>query len=500
MCLAADILNDGTGKSMTLASRSNRIRLRLTFAGTCLAASIVLAGLAFPALGKGGDPGLQVGRVLHAGDLDPSFGRGGKVTKKANAQAPFEQADEHSVGTDIASLPTGGTVVLTTRVGYGATLYGFESDGSISSRFGAVRVTHDGGELSVSDLAVDSLGRVVVAGNSKAPPGGGQSSESAFIARYTPDGKPDPSFGEDGVAVTDFGLPGPRSVAGESAPASQVRAIGIAVDQDDRVIITGTRLSAIGPCRGTIGLPYKEALVARLDSNGRRDPSFGHDGVVSLMEGPELGDDIQDLNAPVIDMNGKIYISTRPVGACDEGEPALVGRLDDSGRADLSFGDGGWVRVSKGSPGSFLPFSSALDSNDRLLLLASGARGAAFVKRVLPRGTVDRSYGRRGIATMRGPGGEFWVSGEAIDGADRALIAGTSGRSFFLGRLTERGQIDRGFGRSGRVITGFGGHAEVEAGGVVTDARGSSVIAGPLRSPRLRGKRGLALARYLGGR
>ena len=485
---------------MALALRGNRIRLRLTFAWACLAALLALAGLASPALGKVGDPGLRLGRALHAGDPDPSFGKGGKVTIPANAQAPFGQTDAHTVGADIASLPAGGTVVLATRTGYGATLYGFEADGSISSRFGAVRISHDGGELSVSDLAVDSLGRVLVAGSSTETPGASQSAERAFVVRYTPDGKPDPSFGEGGVVVTDLGLPGPRVAPGESAPASQVRAVGIAVDQNDRVVITGTRLSAIGPCRGTVGLPYEEAFVARLDSNGRRDTSFGDAGVVSLTAGPELGDDIQDLNAPAVDANGKIYISTQPVGPCDEGKPALVGRLDDSGRADPSFGDAGWVRVSGGGPGAFLPFSIALDSRDRALLLARGAQGAAVVKRVLSSGAVDRTFGRSGVATMRGASSKSSVAGQAIDGSDGVLIAGTSGRSFVLSRFTSGGQVDRSFGRSGRAITGFGPHTAVAAGGVVTDASGRAVVSGPLRRSRTPRKQGLALVRYLGGR
>jgi hypothetical protein len=265
------------------------------------------------------------------------------------------------------------------------------------------------------------------------------------------------------------------------------------------VILTGTRLSAIGPCRGTIGLPYVEAFVARLDASGHRDPSFGDGGVVSLMQGPELSDDIQDLNAPVINENGKIYLSTRPTGPCDEGESSLIGRLDDSGRADQSFGEKGWVRISRGAPESFQPFSTVLDSRDRLLLLAHGETDA-IVKRVLPSGAVDRTFGRRGVATMDSRRGKLVAAGEAVDGLGRVLIAGTVDRSFFLGRLTSRGQIDRRFGRAGRVLTSFSAHSEVEAGGVVADARGRAVVAGPLANPHFPGRGRLALARYLSGR
>lgn len=433
------------------------------------------------------------------GDLDSSFGKGGKVTRKAQT-GTFEWGPLHSVSTDIASLPQGGTVVLTARAGYGFSLYGFETDGSISPDFGAVRIAApQGSDLELSDVAVDSRSRVLVAGSSLATTGTSQPLERAFVARYTPRGEPDPTFGDNGVVSTDFGLSGPRIVAGESAQASRVVAIGLAVDQDDRVVLTGRRLSTVGPCRGTVGLPYHEAFVARLDSSGHRDPSFGNGGVVSLLQGPGPGDGIQDVNAPVVDESGKIYLSTRPIGPCDEGEPALVGRLDDSGRADPSFGGEGWVRVSRGAPGSFLPFSIALDPWDRPLLLAQDAR-SAIVKRVLPGGAVDRTFGRRGVATMGGPGGDLSVAGEAVDPSGRVLIAGTAARSFFVGRLTPRGQIDRGFGRSGRVITGFGARSSITAGGIVADQRGRAVVAGTLARVPATGRERLALVRLLGGR
>lgn len=471
---------------MRSASR-NRQRHHLALVGVCFAAFVALAGTAAQALAK-------------AGDLDPSFGHHGKVTRAAN----FESQTWDSVSAKVAALPQGGTIVLA-----GRTLYGFEANGSILRGFAAVKLTNPTvGDLQLSDIAVDSRGRVLVAGGAREPNGTSESPEYAFVARYTPSGKRDPSFGDNGVVITDFGLPGPRIAAGEPARASQVRAVGIAVDSNGRLVLTGTRLRSVGPCRGTVNLAYHDTFVARLDSSGHRDTSFGDAGVVSFMEDPSLGSNvhgepihasIQNINPPVVDASDKIYLSTRPTGPCSEGEPALVGRLDSSGQSDPTFGDGGWAQVSGTAPGSFLAYPIALDPRGRLLLLAQRHK-IAVVKRVLPSGVVDRAFGYHGVAKMSVPGDKLRVAGEAVDGLGRVWITGTSGRSFFVGRLTSKGQIDRHFGRSGRMTTSFGAGSLANASSIAIDARGRAVAAGTVASPRLPGGDGLALARYLGGR
>jgi uncharacterized delta-60 repeat protein len=436
-----------------------------------------------------------------AGDLDPSFGKGGKVTKAVS----FRTQPWDSVSIETAAMPRGGTIALAGRM-----LYGFSQDGAVSRRFGSVKVAGPkGSKLHLSDIAVDSRGRILVAGGSRKG-----ASEHAFVARYTPRGNPDPAFGDNGLVVTDFGLPGPITGDGNPAPVSQVQVVGIAVDLSDRVVLTGTHLRNIGPCRGTINLPYRDTFVARLNSSGRRDQSFGDAGMVSLAEAPKIGENthgevlrvsIQAINPPVVDASGKIYLSTRPTGPCDEGKPALVGRLEDSGQTDPNFGEGGWVNVSGGVQGSFLPLPIALDSRDRLLLTSqsSNAKGhkIAVVKRLLPSGALDQGFGQGGVARIGGPAGDnLSVADETVDHGNRVLIAGTIGRSFFLGRLTSTGEMDQSFGRSGRLKTAFSIGSQARASSVTIDARGRAVVAGTVASPRLPGETGLALARYLGGR
>jgi uncharacterized delta-60 repeat protein len=450
------------------------------------------------------------------GDLDPSFGKSGKVTRPASFGRDVGR-------TNVATLPEGGVVVLA-----GRTLYGFRADGSIARGFGggSVRVTNPTGEvLQLLDLAVDSRGRVLVAGGLGSGLDSSESPERVFVARFTRRGQPDPSFGANGVVVTDLGLPGRMLALNSFAPNARVRATGIVVDPADRVVLTGTRLSSIGPCRGHINLSYREAFVARLDSGGQPDPAFGDAGVASLAKSPKIGENIngealyayiQAINPPVVDASGNVYFSTLPTGPCGLGETSFVGRLDSSGRTDSTFAERSWVQVSGGVDTtapvrSFLPSSLALDRAGRLLLIGrqyansaapgqpeeEGGRWIVAVKRVLPRGVVDPSFGRRGIARMAAP---FSLGGGTIDRSDRVLIAGTRRGAFLVGRFTSQGQIDRGFGRLGRTTTSFGSQSPVTASSVATDPRGRAVIAGIIASPRLPGGKGLALARYEGGR
>lgn len=434
----------------------------------CLAALVALA--AIPTMA-----------TASPGDLDQSFGRAGKVTRAANL------GDRESVRANAASFPGGGVVVLAN-----GKLYGFAANGSRSNAFAVVKVTDPtGGKLRLADLAADSRGRILVVGGLR--PSGAGSSENAFIARYTPRGRPDPSFGSNGFVVTDFGLPGPRVPDGDPTPASQVRTEGVALDPSGRVVLTGSRLKSVGPCRGATNLPYREAFVARLDPDGDLDPSFGDSGLVSLAAAAEVASGVQQLNPPVIDPDGAVYLSTR-LGPCEEGRPPLVGHLDNSGRVDRGFGGGGWIAAS-GSGAK--PLSITLDQRGRLLLFAQ-RRGIAIVKRILPSGTLDRQFGRNGVAAVSGPeGSKLSLAGGAVGGSGRVLIAATSGRSFFVSLLTSSGRIDRDFGRSGWTTTGFGTRSLASATSVTIDTRGRAVVAGTVASPRLPGGDGLALARYL---
>jgi uncharacterized delta-60 repeat protein len=130
-----------------------------------------------------------------AGELDPSFGTGGKVlsdfSRNDTAYAVLVQPDGKVVAVgETQEAPTGGNFV------FGLARY--TTDGSLDASFGAggkVLTAFTGFDHAFA-AALQSDGRIVVAGSAGLDFG---------LARYQPDGALDAGFGAGGTAMTDFG-------------------------------------------------------------------------------------------------------------------------------------------------------------------------------------------------------------------------------------------------------------------------------------------------------
>jgi uncharacterized delta-60 repeat protein len=438
------------------------------------------------------------------GALDPFFGAGGRVVRSSNLGGqPWASA-----ATRLAGLPGGGTVMLANRQ-----LYAFRADGSSDRGFGGGRVPIEGPagyDLSLSGLAVDAKGGVLVAGTATQvlTPYSFSNPELAMVVRYTPRGELDRSFGTDGVVLTNFGLPPLQNFETLAVPEptqspTQVEVAGIGVDDSGRIDLTGSWVKRIGPCRASTGLRYREALVARLDRNGNPDFTFGNAGVVPL-------GNIAAIDPPVPARDG-IYLST-PAGAegpCTEPNyNRFVGHLAGDGRPDPGFGQSGWVRLPaagwlEGSRPELEGSVLAIDHRGRALLFAESR-----VRRFLPSGQLDTSFGRGGVAKIAARGGELAIAGGGVDSRGRILLAGTfvpgqqpvaktqRHRSFFLMRLTARGTVDRSFGRAGIATTRFGAASRAVASSFLIHGRDHAIVGGTLKSPLLGTEVGLALAQY----
>lgn len=86
-----------------------------------------------------------------------------------------------------------------------------------------------------SDIAVDAMGRLVLAGGGADDQGNLLSGGSFVVARVLESGALDPSFASNGIAVVDFG----------GAASAQ----GISIETDGRIFVAGTR------ARGQDSLP-----------------------------------------------------------------------------------------------------------------------------------------------------------------------------------------------------------------------------------------------------
>ncbi len=284
----------------------------------------------------------------------------------------------------------------------------------------------------------------------------------------------DPSFGEAGVVTT--GPPGG--------------------DIDDIAALPGGRIVAVG------GSDRKFALAA-YRSDGRLDPTFGGDGIVSTDIGNDdkNPDDNSNLEAyaskVALQPDGKIVVAGIVYGLFDEF--ALARYLPD-GTLDPTFDGDGVVESVFGGGGM------AIQDDGRIIV--SGGRApdptdSPLLARFLPSGELDRSYGRNGRVGLPPPYGSYIeLTSVAIQNDDKAVAVGDAyGRNGeqqpYLVRLTPNGVRDRAFGHKGTgvVRAKIGESSFLYAVRVQPDGR--IVVAGADRHGKREGRKGFFVARYL---
>jgi uncharacterized delta-60 repeat protein len=449
-----------------------------------------------------------------AGQLDRSFSKDGKATIALPAEKPFNAINyalpfEFSPGRiAMAAAGKGKLVIANSKaiVRYLATGRrdpGFGGGGAVP--IGPI----EGSRFQLADVAIDSLGRVLIAGTTKPNarlgmvglPVPGPMPSVATIRRYLPDGQLDRSFGSAGVLNTDLGAK-PPTFEGQPYPESAVGVVGLAVDSGDRPIVTGSAVVEVGHCTPSQNrYQASEGIVARLTANGASDPTFADNGLRSI-------GGLSWLGSPTLTSAG-IVVNGSNVDPCPHGgplSPSVLVRLRDDGSLDQGFGASGfWSRP-------FTRVSSlAVAPGGKLVLLARTielshgewieSRGTAF--RLRANGSFDTSFGQGGHAQ---PKLSKWSFLEAIaaDAKGRVLLLGDvwykrgkSWRSkFLLIRMTATGEPDPDFGRHGRVMTGFGGRTKIRAADLLLN-RGRIVAGGKVSGPQA--GNGFALARYLMG-
>jgi uncharacterized delta-60 repeat protein len=251
------------------------------------------------------------------------------------------------------------------------------------------------------------------------------------LARYTPRGHLDRSFGAGGKVVTDVG--GRRGVQ----RTEPLGAKAIALQADGKIVAAGA-----GP---------RHFALARYTSDGQLDASFGPGGVVVTNVGRE-----DAAEAIAVQADGRIVVA-----GWSETVIALA-RYLPSGQLDATFGTDGKVVTNAG--GDDYDGAEAVGVQLDGKIVVAGWTGPRFPGAVLSRftsaGEPDASFGRRGVAT--GPGE---ATALAIQRDGRIVIAGDenyaanpccSGRYVYqvaLLRYTQRGRPDRTFGHRGAVLT-----------------------------------------------
>ena len=160
--------------------------------------------------------------------------------------------------------PDGGIVTAGRRVlngGVDFALTRHDADGNLDPGFGTAassRPTSAARPDEAFDMASHPDGGFVVVGRTD----GTGSNRDFGVVRYNDDGSLDTGFGGDGIVTTDF--------AGQADQANAV-----AVQADGKIVVAG-----LAARTGPLGADNDFAL-ARYNTDGTLDPSFGGDGLVT---------------------------------------------------------------------------------------------------------------------------------------------------------------------------------------------------------------------------
>jgi uncharacterized delta-60 repeat protein len=172
-------------------------------------------------------------------------------------------------------------------------------------------------------VGIDSQGRIVVAGEHIDTT---TLVYTATVIRYAPDGTPDATFGDTGVATIDW----------DGAGNSGFLVIGA----DDGVVVAG-QYDVYGDGLGA------DFAVARLDSSGTLDGAFG-DGGARVFHDPSDDSMINAINRISVTEDGGIAFAGYYYILDTSSTALILGHLGADGSTDAAFGDAA-------TPGYFRP-------------------------------------------------------------------------------------------------------------------------------------------------
>jgi uncharacterized delta-60 repeat protein len=361
------------------------------------------------------------------GDLDPSFGRGGKL--RTSLSRGSDSATRIAVQDDgkIVTVGTGDRgderdLLLARFLPDGALDRAFGDRGRVF--FGFKRKTERG-----ASIALQEDGCIVVAAQVEK----GDNTARMLLTRFTSDGRYDPSFGQEGRVTTAFDdlYLSPRAVL---------------VTTSGAIVVGGE-----GFVGGLEGSGERVWILARYRSNGRLDRDFGNNGRVVLPLG-------NGLEALAEQPDGKIVAG----GAVGPGQVDFaVARLLADGSLDASFGDAGVARTSFGAQNDYV-HAVAVDALGRIV--AAGRTWSTFspnvaLARYLPNGAPDPEFGIDGKLTTD-VGGRTDEGYGLLLAEGRIVVAGWATirrqAQFAVIRYLEDGSLDPEFGEGGIVTTPLG--------------------------------------------
>ncbi|MET0753881.1 MAG: FG-GAP-like repeat-containing protein [Pyrinomonadaceae bacterium] len=349
------------------------------------------------------------------GNLDTGFnGIGKSVFNIESSPAPGGFADVVVIGGN--KFLVTGRAEISSGSYYAVTLIRFNSDGSLDTSFGSSgKVITDLGVTSEGvALAVQSDGKILVAASS------GQYPRPAVVLRYNADGTLDTTFGSNGILST---------------PVEQPE--DILVTADNKILIAGT---------AGINNPNPGAQIAKLNSNGTLDTSFGSNGMVTASR---TGFYLPRTDKIAIQPDGRIVLSASASPTVSRGQ---LYRFNTDGSIDNTFGTGGFLEIL-GNTEIYLGGLGIQPDGKIVVGGFAGVPQASDTQLMLTRlnsdGSTDASFGGGMVLYNLTPDYDR-VSDMLLQSDGKILIGGQLDNSYaMLVRFDSAGAIDTTFGKGG---------------------------------------------------
>lgn len=301
-------------------------------------------------------------------------------------------------------------------------------------------------------VAIQSDGKIVVAGVG--------ASNGDTLIRLNTDGSLDNSFGSGGIAnftpqQISFGF------------------FALSIQSDGKIVAAAD---------GALNGRQPVMQVARVNSDGSPDTSFGSGGFTSAIVFPLESGNL------ALQPDGKILVAAGLDNP--NGVPSEMARFTASGQTDTTFGGGAGV-INLAYPG---PTQIAVQASGKILVAAGEPARLVFqaqpaaqpgsITRYDANGKVDKTFGSSGTAAcvasasalLLQSDGKIVIAGSLTSKLNAPATANDIG--FGIVRYSSNGVLDRSFGSGGVAIVDFGANAPVSGAFALAIQSNGDLVAG----------------------
>ena len=398
---------------------------------------------------------------VQAQALDVTFDTDGKVT------TPICSKDD--LFNSIVVQSDGKIVAVGRGLGVGGTqkfmvVARYNTDGSLDNTFGTSGIvsTYIGTVWAeATAVAIQADGKIVVGGFAYVNVSGISTYDFAAL-RYNTGGTLDSTFDFDGKATAKIST-------GEDDFAR-----AIVIQPDGKIVLGGSAGNSTS----------KQFGLARFNTNGSLDNTFGNSGALVSYMGTGLSSEINSL---ALQTDGKLVAG----GTYNDNFGFALTRFNANGTHDNNFGTtgNGSVITDVYGAGGDIGKGLAIQPDGKILFVGESNNGSKLSDFALLRyntnGTLDNSFGTNGIDTTDFFGDSDKPTSLVVQLDGKIIVVGythnggvsTSYQNFALARYLTSGVLDITFGSNGRLYSQFGGYTNI-INSVALQTDGKIVVVG----------------------